>query len=63
MSTKSFGIFGHGSFGSVWSSDIEDNPNSRLNFVVDTDPIDGDEVPGDPIIKQEDYTDAVGVLP
>jgi predicted dehydrogenase len=56
---EEFAVIGHGSFGSVWSSDIEDNPNSRLNSVVDTDLI--DEVPGNPTVKQEDYTDAVEV--
>jgi predicted dehydrogenase len=58
---KNFAVVGHGSFGSVWSSDIEDNPESNLSSVIDTDPIDSDEVPGNPTIKQEDYTEAIDI--
>lgn len=58
---KNFAVIGHGSFGSVWSSDIEDNPESNLSSVIDTDSISDDDVPGSPTIKQEDYTEAVEV--
>ena len=55
-----FTVIGHGNFGSVWSSDIVNNPNANLESVVDVD-LEG-EVPGNPQIIEKDYTDAVNVI-
>lgn len=57
-----FVVIGHGNFGSVWSSDIESNPDANLQLVADNESLSEDEIPGEPEIIEEDYTEAVEVF-
>ncbi len=59
------GSFGYGNFGSVWASDIEGHPDSVLEFVSDPrfNEVENltDEVPGEPEISDQDFSQAVEV--